>query len=90
MSTATQYDVLVRLVAARLADAELDHTRRIGHAGDDIRAGGIPILRSPSWDELIERRGETTPCSTACKRCTRCRIARGYQARRLAKAASWG
>jgi hypothetical protein len=67
---------------ARDVDLELQHARAVGRAGYDILVGGIPILDSPSWDELVERRGDDKPCSQKCGQCTRCRISRAYHARR--------
>jgi hypothetical protein len=41
-----------------------------------------PLLDVPSWDELVERRGDHLPCSTKCGDCTRCRISQRWWSRR--------
>ena len=55
-----------------------ERARVLGEAGDDICAGGIPLLRQPTFRELTRRRGDHLPGSDRCGTCTRCRLSLRY------------
>lgn len=78
-------DTLVKLIAAlpsdrkpaaglgwRLGhiDGRADVYRELGRAADEIRVGGIPVLRQPSYLELQRRREAVRECR--CDRCSAC------------------
>jgi hypothetical protein len=91
-------DTLVTLIAALPADKmpaaglgwHLGHIdgraevyREIGRAGDDIRVGGLPLLRQPSYLELQRRREVVShePCRSRCDRCSQCVHAAAWRQR---------
>jgi|SRR5215469_5599532 len=93
----TPRDTLVRLIAdlprehkgpaglgwrLGLIDGAQRVLHKIGQAADDIRKGGVHVLRWPRWDELQGRRElDHEPCCRRCNNCSRCIHAEAWRKR---------